>query len=137
MLLFNVCTASLKAPNSEWIGSEVPPAHRYGSSPVCSLYQLSSQPYCCDLISLFMSFLIIFPSLWKGKYDRDFFPFLVLQTEECEPTSDMGGHGIESPFLSLQAVDELFSQEVSLLSWGHFYVGSDNLHRDKDERICV
>lgn len=32
MLLFNVCTASLKAPNSEWIGSEVPPAHRYGSS---------------------------------------------------------------------------------------------------------
>lgn len=31
MLLFNVCTASLKAPNSEWIGSEVPPAHRYGS----------------------------------------------------------------------------------------------------------
>lgn len=32
MLLFNVCTASSKAPNSEWIGSEVPPAHRYGSS---------------------------------------------------------------------------------------------------------
>lgn len=32
MLLFNVCTASLKAPNSEWIGREVPPAHRYGSS---------------------------------------------------------------------------------------------------------
>lgn len=32
MLLFNVCTASLKAPNSEWIGSEVPPVHRYGSS---------------------------------------------------------------------------------------------------------
>lgn len=32
MLLFNVCTASLKAPNSGWIGSEVPPAHRYGSS---------------------------------------------------------------------------------------------------------
>lgn len=32
MLLFNVCTASLKAPNSEWIGSEVPPAYRYGSS---------------------------------------------------------------------------------------------------------
>lgn len=48
-----------------------------------TLYQLSSQPYCCDLISLFMSFLIIFPSLWKGKCDRDFFPFLVLQTEEC------------------------------------------------------
>lgn len=40
-----------------------------------TLYQLSSQPYCCDLISLFMSFLIIFPSLWKGKCDRDFFPF--------------------------------------------------------------
>lgn len=37
-----------------------------------TLYQLSSQPYCCDLISLFMSFLIIFPSLWKGKCDRDF-----------------------------------------------------------------
>ena len=53
------------------------------------------------------------------------------------PTSDMGGHGIESLFLSLQAVDELFSQEVYLLPWGHFYVGSDNLHRDKDERICV
>lgn len=32
MLLFNVCTASLRAPNSEWIGSEVPPAHRYGSA---------------------------------------------------------------------------------------------------------
>lgn len=32
MLLFNVCTASLKAPNSECIGSEVPPVHRYGSS---------------------------------------------------------------------------------------------------------
>lgn len=32
MLLFNVCTASLKAPNSEWIGSEVPPVLRYGSS---------------------------------------------------------------------------------------------------------
>lgn len=32
MLLFNVCTASLKAPNSEWIGSEVPPVPRYGSS---------------------------------------------------------------------------------------------------------
>lgn len=32
MLLFNVCTASLKAPNSEWIWSEVPPALRYGSS---------------------------------------------------------------------------------------------------------
>lgn len=48
-----------------------------------TLYQLSSQPYCCDLISLFMSFLIIFPSLWKGKCDRDFFCFLVLQTEEC------------------------------------------------------
>lgn len=47
------------------------------------LYQLSSQPYCCDLISLFMSFLIIFPSLRKGKCDRDFFCFLVLQTEEC------------------------------------------------------
>lgn len=40
-----------------------------------TLYQLSPQPYCCDLISLFMSFLIIFPSLWKGKCDRDFFPF--------------------------------------------------------------
>lgn len=40
-----------------------------------TLYQLSSQPYCCDLISLFMSFLIIFPSLWKGKCDRDFFAF--------------------------------------------------------------
>lgn len=39
-----------------------------------TLYQLSSQPYCCDLISLFMSFLIIFPSLWKGKCDREFFP---------------------------------------------------------------
>lgn len=48
-----------------------------------TLYQLSSQPYCCDLISLFMSFLIIFPSLWKGKCDRGFFPFLVTQTEEC------------------------------------------------------
>lgn len=48
-----------------------------------TLYQLSSQPYCCDLISLFMSFLIIFPSLWKGKCDRDFFSSLVLQTEEC------------------------------------------------------
>lgn len=32
MLLFNVRTASLKAPNSEWIGSEVPPVLRYGSS---------------------------------------------------------------------------------------------------------
>lgn len=44
-----------------------PPSH--------TLYQLSPQPYCCDLISLFMSFLIIFPSLWKGKCDRDFFLF--------------------------------------------------------------
>lgn len=40
-----------------------------------TLYQLSSQPYCCDLISLFMSFLIIFPSLWKGKCDRGCFAF--------------------------------------------------------------
>lgn len=32
MLLFNVRTASLKAPNREWIGSEVPPVLRYGSS---------------------------------------------------------------------------------------------------------
>ncbi|EPQ19855.1 Dachshund like protein 1 [Myotis brandtii] len=28
----NSSVASLKAPNSQWIGSEVPPAHRYGSS---------------------------------------------------------------------------------------------------------
>lgn len=32
MLLFNVRTAVLKAPNSEWIGSEAPPVLRYGSS---------------------------------------------------------------------------------------------------------
>lgn len=49
-----------------------------------TLYQLSSRPYCCDLISLFMSFLIIFPSLWKGKWDRGCFtPLRVPYTEEC------------------------------------------------------
>lgn len=83
-------------------------------------HQLSSQPYCCDLISLFMSFLIIFPSLWKGKCDRDFFCFLGSADWRKWPISDMWGHGVESPFLSLQAVDKLFSQEVYLLPWDHW-----------------
>lgn len=100
------------------------------------LYQLSSQPYCCDLISLFMSFLIIFPSLWKGKCVRDFFPFLVLQTEECGLHLIWGDMGrITIPVTS--SCWWIVQPKVSLLSWGHFYVGSDNLHRDKDERICV
>lgn len=54
------------------------------------------------------------------------------------PTSDMWGCRIESPFLSLQAVDKLFSQEVYLLPWGHLWAGSNNLHKDKEERVgCV
>lgn len=86
-----------------------------------TLYQLSSQPYCCDLISLFMSFLIIFPSLWKGKCDRDFFSLSGSADWGMWPTSDMLKCRIESLFLSLQAVDKLFSQEVYLLPWGHLW----------------
>lgn len=81
-----------------------------------TLYQLSFQPYCCDLISLFMSFLIIFPSLWKGKCNRDF-SLSGSRDWRMWPTSDMWKCRIESPFLSLQAVDKLFSQKVYLFPW--------------------
>lgn len=50
------------------------------------------------------------------------------------PTSDMPRCRIESPFLSLQAVDKLFSQEVYLLPWGHFWARGCNLHRDKKRK---
>ena len=54
------------------------------------------------------------------------------------PTSDdRWGPGIESPLLSLQAVDELFSQEVYLPPWGHSWSGSNNPHRATEERVRV